>query len=194
MNKVTPEKRRQVVLSDANVIYSRVLRDYLLYSASEGLISITWSNAILDEAVKHLVANVPDFTEENGNLLKTLMNDAYPLALIDPEQKHFELLDGITLPDEGDIHVLAAAIAAEADIICTANTKDFPRAALEPLGLEVMTPDAMLCELICEYPEEMLAVHKTVVCKLKGATDNSTVVALSMAGAADFSASIKILL
>ena len=46
----------KIVLGDANVLYPRVLRDYLVYAADEGAISIRWSRAILDEAVKHLQA------------------------------------------------------------------------------------------------------------------------------------------
>ncbi len=30
----------RIVLADANVLYSRVLRDYLVYAADEGVISI----------------------------------------------------------------------------------------------------------------------------------------------------------
>lgn len=41
----------KIVLGDANVLYSRVLRDYLVYAADEGVISIRWSRAILIEAV-----------------------------------------------------------------------------------------------------------------------------------------------
>lgn len=39
-----------VVLADANVLYSRVLRDYLLYAADQEIIVITWSSQILAEA------------------------------------------------------------------------------------------------------------------------------------------------
>jgi len=52
----------QVYLADANVLYSRVLRDYLLYSVRAKLISVVWSQAILDEMTKHLMANRPSFT------------------------------------------------------------------------------------------------------------------------------------
>lgn len=38
----------RVVLADANVLYSRVLRDYLLYAADEEIIAIAWSRGILD--------------------------------------------------------------------------------------------------------------------------------------------------
>lgn len=39
----------QVVLVDANILNSRVLRDYLVYTAADGLIRLRWSDTILDE-------------------------------------------------------------------------------------------------------------------------------------------------
>jgi hypothetical protein len=56
----------RVVLGDAIVLYSRVLRDYLLYAADQEVISIAWSGMILDDVTRHLVVNVPGFTEESG--------------------------------------------------------------------------------------------------------------------------------
>jgi hypothetical protein len=47
----------RVVLGDANVLYSRVLRGYLLYAADREVISIAWSVRILDEVTRHLVAS-----------------------------------------------------------------------------------------------------------------------------------------
>ena len=34
----------RVVLADANVLYSRVLRDYLLYAADREVLAVTWSS------------------------------------------------------------------------------------------------------------------------------------------------------
>lgn len=46
---------------DANVLYSRVLRDYLLYATTQGVIEIRWSAAILTEVVEHLTENLAEF-------------------------------------------------------------------------------------------------------------------------------------
>ncbi|WP_053202872.1 PIN domain-containing protein [Jiangella muralis] len=173
----------RVVLVDANVLYSRVLRDYLLYSADEEIIAIAWSREILSEVTEHLVANVAGFTVESGARLATAMNRAFPYAEVDPAPEDHERLSGLVLPDEDDRHVMVAAIAAEATILCTANTKDFPEDVAERLGVEVMTPDALLSVLIAEYPVQLLAVHATSVARLRGATDASTIAALERAGA-----------
>jgi hypothetical protein len=63
---VTESDLVRVVLGDANVLYSRVLRDYLLYAADQEVISLVWSGTILDEVTRYLVANVPGFTEESA--------------------------------------------------------------------------------------------------------------------------------
>ena len=39
----------RVVLADANVLYSRVLRDYPRYAADQEIVAIAWSSRILDE-------------------------------------------------------------------------------------------------------------------------------------------------
>ncbi len=114
----------RVVLGDANVLYSRVLRDYLLYAADQEVISIAWSGRILDEVTRHLVENVPGFTEESGKRLVSGMNAAFPYAEVEPTVEHYQRLEDLSLPDVDDCHVLAAAIAAEATVLCTANTKD----------------------------------------------------------------------
>ena len=173
----------RVVLVDANVLYSRVLRDYLLYAADEEVIAVAWSAAVLEETVEHLIENVAAFIAESGARLIDAMNGAFPYAEVEVAPEHLEAVASFLLPDEGDRHVLAAAIAAEATVLCTANTRDFPAAVVAALGLEVMTPDALLSALVTEFPSQMLTVHATSVERLRGATDESTIAALQRAGA-----------
>jgi hypothetical protein len=77
-----------------------------------------------------------------SDLVRVVLGDANVL---------YQRLRGFSLPDEEDRHVLAAAIAAEATVPCTANTKDFPESVTASLGVEMMTPDGLLCLLITEF-------------------------------------------
>ena len=55
-------------------------------------------------------------------------------------------LEPVMLNEPADRHVLAAAVASDAKII-TSNIRHFPAAACEPFDIEVVHPDAFLCEL-----------------------------------------------
>lgn len=58
------------------------------------------------------------------------------------------MVEGLRLPDLDDRHVVAAAIRAGAQVIVTANVKDFPAAALEPFNIEAQHPDVFIVGLI----------------------------------------------
>jgi predicted nucleic acid-binding protein len=126
---------QRVVFADANVLYSRILRDYLLYSATEDVIEVVWSKEVLNEMVKHLIENLTGFTDESAGLLISAMNRFYPDAEIDPTEAEYRALASYDLPDEDDRYVFAAALAAGADIICTFNVKDFPEKVARELAL-----------------------------------------------------------
>ncbi|CUU55369.1 Predicted nucleic acid-binding protein, contains PIN domain [Parafrankia irregularis] len=153
----------RVVLADANVLYSRVLRDYLLYAADQEIITVAWSPAILAEAVEHLRLNVAHFDHAAAQRLVTAMNRAFPFAEIEPSDEDFRALADVWLPDEDDRHVLAAAVAAEATVLCTWNVKDFPADAAAVAGIEILTPDELFCRLVAEYETQMIAAHRTAV-------------------------------
>ncbi len=99
----TPEARAAlvpvtVVCSDANVLYSRVLRDYLLYAANEGVIAVRWSQEVLDEMTKHLKRNVKGFDDNAAAALTAGMTDAFPYALVEPSVEHYQALQGFIAP------------------------------------------------------------------------------------------------
>ncbi|MGH3473971.1 MAG: hypothetical protein ACRDOT_03560 [Aeromicrobium sp.] len=111
------------------------------------------------------------------------MNTTFPYALMAPVSGHYQRFKNLNMPDPDDRHVVAAAVAAEADVLCTSNTKDFPDPVMDRVGVTRLTPDQLLSGLVRAYPEQMLAVHCTSVERLKGATDESALEALRRAGA-----------
>lgn len=183
----TPPRRDRVpvriVLADANVLYSRVLRDYVLYAATEDLISVKWSQKILDEMTRNLIKNVATFDDDAAAILVRLMNENFTTALVEPGPEHFEAFADMHMPDEGDRHVLAAAIAAEATVLCTSDVKHFPDDVMARVGIKRMTPDMLIAGMVTTDPDDMLEVHRLAVGGLKGATDASTLDALVRANA-----------
>lgn len=97
-----------IVLGDANVLYPRVLRDYLVYASDQGAIALRWSREILDEVVGHLAENIATSTPEQGDLLIRLLNSAFPYAEVVPSPAARRKVNALDLPDEDDRHVLAA--------------------------------------------------------------------------------------
>lgn len=175
--------RLSIVLADANVLYSRVLRDYVLYAMAHQLIGVRWSKEILDEMVEHLVENIEGFDESSGERLTAAMDHTFPYSRVTLTDDAWTAVENFALVDEDDRHVLAAAVAAEADFVCTDDRAGFPAPVMADLHIEVITPDALLSALIEEVPGVMLAVHRSVVAGLRGATDDSTIVALRAAQA-----------
>src|SRR5690606_20934397 len=64
----------------------------------------------------------------------------------------------LILPDTGDLHVLATAIAGHADEIVTFNARDFPGHVLASEGIRRRDPDGFLWELHSNAPEIMAAI------------------------------------
>ena len=141
-----------IVVFDACVLYPAPLRDLLMWLAKNGLVAARWSERILSEWVENLLRNRPDLKRER--LLRTCseMNRAIPDAMVSGYEP---LIDSITLPDQDDRHVVAAAVTAEATVILTANLDDFP-AHLLPAGIIALAPDPFLCELFSQHAGEVM--------------------------------------
>ena len=131
------------VVLDANLLYPFHLRNLLVQFGVDSLIAPRWTTRINEEWVGNLVA-ASRAPRDRLLLTLDLMNDALPEAEVSGWEVH---LDGLTLPDPDDRHVLAAALAAGADTILTMNLRDFPASALAPHGVAAFHPDDFLCGL-----------------------------------------------
>jgi predicted nucleic acid-binding protein len=152
---------RYTAVLDANVLYPNLLRDILLSLAVAGLYHARWTTRINDEWARNLVANRPDIESKIGVLLEQV-NAAVPDCLVEGYEY---LIDGLTLPDADDRHVLAAAIAGHADAIVTANLKDFPAKVMAQHGIEAQHPDDFIMNQLELRPFEALEVFKRVRAK-----------------------------
>ncbi|MBW6507171.1 MAG: PIN domain-containing protein [Rhodobacteraceae bacterium] len=150
---------------DACVLYPTALREMLLGAAAAGLYEPLWSARILEEWARATVKLGP--AEEafaRGEI--AALKAAFPGASVAPRAG---LEARLHLPDENDIHVLAAAIAGGADAIITLNRADFPRGTLAAEGIARRDPDGFLWELWSHHPAAIAAVAEAVRARAEAA-------------------------
>lgn len=144
------------VLYDANVLYPSTLRDVLIRVAMAGLVQAKWTETILDETFSHLKANRPDLEPAALDRTRELMNASVRDVLV----TGFEpLIAALELPDPDDRHVLAAAIKAKAQVIVTANLRDFPDSVLSAWDVEARHPDDFLLD---QFHIDALSLHRVI--------------------------------
>lgn len=147
------------MLLDACVIYPTVMREMLLGVARTGAYTPLWSPRILEEwALAARKLGPQGETIARGEI--AMIEAAFPKASV---CAHAGLEARLWLPDENDIHVLAAAIHGNAEGIITMNAKDFPRGLLAEEGLSRNDPDAFLLGHFHAAPEAVEAVAQAVV-------------------------------
>lgn len=144
----------KTVLLDASVLYSAPLRDLLMHVALAEVFLAKWSEKIHEEWINAVLRQRPDLRREQLERTRELMNRAVLNATVEDYGHEMAMVGA--LPDPGDVHVVAAAIKAEAEIILTFNLKHFPEDALSPHGLSAVHPDVFLNELLSLAPEPML--------------------------------------
>ena len=142
-------------LYDANVLHPPGVRDLLVRLGQTGLFRAKWSEQILDEMVRSIVERRPDLDPQRLARTRDLMCEAVANCIVTGYEP---LIDGLTLPDPDDRHVLAAAIRCSAQVIVTSNLKDFPASALERFNIEAQSPDQFVLDLVNLAPARVAAV------------------------------------
>ena len=145
---------RLTALLDANVLYPAGLRDLLLRLADRYLFAPLWSADIHAEWKRNLLADRPDIDPDVLDRTRAIMDLHFPDALVTGYENLAAELD---LPDPDDRHVLAAALRGKADVIVTANLRDFPASRLTPHALAAQHPDTFVADLFEVDPEGVLA-------------------------------------
>src|SRR5262245_33890168 len=137
-----------VAVYDACVLYPNFLRDFLVRLAiqgrRQGVLCVKWTGRIHREWIRAVLRRKPEL---RPSLLQArrLMDQHVRGCRVRGYQRWEPRL---TLPDENDRHVLAAALACVADVIVTFNTNDFPADVLRPFGVKAVVPDAFVYQLV----------------------------------------------
>jgi hypothetical protein len=134
-----------VALYDANVLYPAPLRDLFMWLAHLDLVQAKWSDAIHEEWIRNVLADRTDLTREQLNRTRDMMNRHAGECLVTGYEDLIPELTGI---NEGDRHVVAAAIRGQAEVIVTRNLKHFPEAVLTQYELEAQSPDDFVVGLL----------------------------------------------
>lgn len=141
------------VVLDACVIIPAAVRDTLLRAAEYRLYRVFWSEDILNEVGRNLVAHQLTDEQQAARLVGQL-RAAFPGSPVEGYQPLIPLMPN----DPKDRHVLAAAVKAGAQLIVTDNRVDFPSEALEPFGVDVQSPDEFLVHLFDLAPRLMARI------------------------------------
>lgn len=137
-----------IAFLDACVLYPATLRDVLLMLAEHGLYQVRWSSDVLDEMEHNLVKS----GRADGRVRAT-MESAFADAMVGKDE-YLSRIKGMPNHPK-DRHVLAAAIACEADILVTANLKDF-RALPINAKVTIRHPDDFLLDQLNGSPSQLL--------------------------------------
>ncbi len=124
---------------DANVLFPLTLRDTFLRAADAGFYQLKSSAEILDEMERNLVPT-QTMSASQATRLRDRMTGAFPEAAV----TGYEPFIAGLLNDKKDRHVVAVAVKSAAQVIATANLKDFK---ILPEGIEAQSPDEFLCNL-----------------------------------------------
>lgn len=145
------------IFLDANVLFPTVMRQVLLSVAARGHYTPLWSPRVLEEwarAAARLGAEAEVLAR--GDIAR--LRADWPRAEVEPRPGDLRRLH---LPDDNDVHVLAAAIAGGADVLLTMNARDFPGHVLAEEGLTRRDPDGFLWQSWSESPDSVAeAVHE----------------------------------
>lgn len=147
------------ILLDACVLYPTVMREMVLQTAATGVFAPLWSARILEEWARAAIKLGPEGAAQ-ARAEVALIKAAWPDAEV-PSSPGIERR--LYLPDENDIHVLAAAINGSADIIMTLNAKDFPRGTLAEEGVARIDPDSYLHGIWLAQPDVVEGVAERVL-------------------------------
>ncbi len=149
------------VFADTNTLYPYYVCDLLLHCAEEDIFTVLWTENLLAE----LLDVIPRRHKKSRDAVEGMCNAiraAFPEAEV-ARKDYEDLIDQMPGNDADDHVHSAAAIAAEADVLLTYDTKGFPPRSLARSGLRVMNIDQFMCEQFASLPDDIMRALRNQV-------------------------------
>lgn len=148
------------VLVDANVLYSKTLRDWLalIYLSGDGEIyEVYWTEDIVTEALHSLRRDHPTWDGRKINKVRQQITSTFEGGRVED----FVIDGSFQGSDVNDAHVHAAACACDADILLTCDS-GFNGAGVDPdlLPYEVYAPDEFFVLVNDSAPDRVAEVTR----------------------------------
>lgn len=144
------------VVLDANIIVHAYIRDLLLDAHIARVCRVRWTDAILAEARRALIADLGRSEAETDRLLAA-MRRIRRIHLTGYEGQIAAMTN-----DPHDRHVAAAAVQARADVV-TFNLRHFRARDLAPFGIAAIHPDPFLTALAADAPRVLARIVRAQV-------------------------------
>jgi len=138
-----------VYVLDACVLYPVVLRDLLLTLAALDAFEPRWTEAILDEMTRNVLADRPNIDPAQFDERAVgAMRRAFPAASVEGYEHLIDQMDN----HPKDRHIAAAAVHVGAAAVVTYNVRDFDSELLRQHGIAVETPPKLVGQLVDDEP------------------------------------------
>jgi hypothetical protein len=144
------------VLPDTNVCYPIALLDLVLRCDEASLISVLWTEDLLDELRRTWVAKGVRSAVAAARICEHIRTAFVGQDI--PRADYESLISEMPGTDPDD-HLHAAAAVSRAPVtLLTNNVRDFPKGPLADLGVSVIKPDTFFVNLAASGLAELIAV------------------------------------
>ena len=137
-----------VVFFDASVLFKAAVTRFLLGAAQSGEFRAVWSDLVVEEARRSLLAahrpHAAAALEQNLGLVRD--------PLVAPSEA---IAATLKLTDVGDRHVLAAAANGDAGVLVTSNVRHFDPGEAAALGIAIQSPDELAASIAVGSPHAL---------------------------------------
>jgi excisionase family DNA binding protein len=143
------------VFIDTNVLFPFSVMDLMLALTEDGIHDVMWSDELLDEWERIIVRERRRSPDSAAGITATIRQFFADTRI--PAESYRDLVAEVDGPDPDDNAHMAAAVAAQVELLVTWNAKDFDCGFSRINSLRIVSPDEYLCTLYEELPDEVLA-------------------------------------